>query len=66
MGPYQIIKNEITLGLIKVTRFCLNICDLWRFLHLWMNVQVADWMDVWVGKSQIIKSGINLKLFKII
>ena len=44
MGPGQIIKNQINLGLIEIIQFCLKIYDLLTHPHLCVGVCMVGWM----------------------
>ena len=43
-GNYKSLKIGINLGLIKIIQVYLKIYDIWRLLHLWVNVWVCGWM----------------------
>ena len=52
MGPGQIIKNQINLGLIEIIQFCLKIYDLLTHpppmcgcMHGWLD----GWVNIWVN-----------------
>ena len=55
-------KNCISLDLMEIIHFCLNIYDLQRHPHPWVGV----WVGQWVGLGQITKNLINLDLIEII
>ena len=44
VGSGHINKNQINLELIKIIEFCLKICDLLKYPHLWVGVWVVGWM----------------------
>ena len=52
-GQCQLTKNAINLELIKIIQFCLKICKLWIFYHLWVSAWVGGcmggWLSWWVG-----------------
>ena len=67
VGSCQITKIQINLDLIEIIQFCLNIYDLWRHLHLWVDVQVVVWMHKLMGRScHITSNQINLDLIGVI
>ena len=37
--------NRINLELIEIIQFCLKICDLLRYPHLWVGVWVVVWIS---------------------
>ena len=57
VGPGHIIKNQINLYLIKIIQLCLQICDLLRHPHLWVDVWVVGWIggliDGSMGRDQV-------------
>ena len=53
VGSGQMTKNLISLDLIEIIQFCLNIYDLWRHPHPhpthwweWMGGSVGQWGGV--------------------
>ena len=57
MGSGHITKNQIKLELIEIIQFCLKICDLLRYPHLWMGGSMA-------GARSNTKYRINLDLIE--
>ena len=43
----EITNYLINLDIIEIIQFCLKIYDLWRHLHLWVDV----WVDGWFSGS---------------
>ena len=56
MGSGQINKNQINLDLIEIIQFCLKICDLWEYSHLWVNVWVVVWING-LGQVKLLNIG---------
>ena len=40
-------SNGIIIELIEIIWFCLQIYDLWRLPHMWMDIWVSVWVDGW-------------------
>ena len=61
----QMTKNCISLDLMEIIHFCLNIYDLQRHPHP-MGGWLCGSVGQWVGSGQITKNLINLDLIEII
>ena len=52
VGLGYITKNQINLELVEIIQFCLKICDLLRYPHLWVGAWVVGWISGSMGGTR--------------